>query len=135
MHSVSIRVSAGELIDRISILELKAARIPGDERQRNIRKELAALLENLTQFRLNDIEYSPLFEGLRRVNCELWEIEDSLRECERRQEFGPQFVELARLVYLKNDKRAELKRRINELSGSDIKEEKSYASYEVAPRV
>lgn len=131
-----IRVSAGELVDRISILELKAARIPGEERQRNIRTELALLQENLVGAGLNGGEYTLLFDALRRVNGELWDIENRLREFEQRQEFGNQFIELARSVYQKNDHRAELKRRINELSGSDLKEEKAYSLYGAsAPRV
>ena len=70
-----------------------------------------------------------LVADLRRVNEELWEIEDAIRECERRQDFGPRFVELARSVYRSNDRRAALKRRVNELLGSAIVEEKSYTDY------
>ncbi len=122
-------ISIGELFDKIVILEIKAARITDVSKLAEIQKEL-----NL----LNQIEFEragqhsalqALKLELKQVNEALWEIEDQIRLCERTKEFGPQFVDLARAVYQTNDRRAELKRLINELSGSHIVEVKSYTGY------
>jgi len=122
-------VSVGELIDKIVILEIKAARITDRDKLARISKEL-----NL----LNQIDYgaaecrqeiAALKEELRQVNEALWDIEDRLRDCEREQEFGPLFVQLARAVYRTNDRRSALKRRINEISGSAITEAKAHPAY------
>ena len=122
---VEIPVSVGELVDKVTILRIKAERI-APERRPNVERELALLEEALTRA----VPSSPELEALRRdlhaINARLWEIEDGKRECERRQDFGPAFVALARAVYLDNDRRAAIKRRINLLTGSEIVEEKSY---------
>ena len=128
-HSISVAVSAGELIDKITILEIKSERIADAAKLANVRHEL----ETLDAARRGAVTPSPdldrLTAGLKAVNERLWQIEDDIRDCERNGDFGPRFVELARAVYVNNDERAALKRRINELLGSDIVEEKSYAAY------
>ena len=122
-------IAAGDLIDRITILEIKTARIADPAKLANVRAELAAL-EEIGRAQL---PASPALAGLkaelREVNEALWEIEDRLRELERRRSFDSDFVEAARSVYRHNDRRAAIKRAINREVGSDIVEEKSYAPY------
>lgn len=121
-----IPVSAGELIDKITILRVKAERIGDPVREANVRRELA-LLEAIRAEFLGSLDgLAPLMAELLAVNAGLWDVEDGKRDCERRQDFGPAFVALARSVYLENDRRAALKRRIDELAGSDLVEEKSH---------
>lgn len=117
-------ISWGELIDKITILEIKSARIADPAKRANVQRELQAL----TQVRDTQGGATPaaLVAELRQVNEQLWEIEDLIRDCEGRGDFGPAFVDLARRVYKTNDRRAALKRRINEQLGSDLVEEKSY---------
>ena len=124
--SILIPVSAGELVDKITILRVKAARIAGAEKQANVRKELA-LLEAVAAQALPDL--AELEAELEAVNGQLWDIEEGKRDCERRGEFGPEFIALARSVYVENDHRAAIKRRINEAVGSELIEEKSYRPY------
>ncbi len=119
-------VSAGELVDKITILRLKAERIGDPAKAANVRRELD-LLEAVSARELSASEdLAALTLELAQINAALWDIEDGKRDCERRQDFGPAFIELARAVYLQNDRRAEIKRRINALTGSTIVEEKSY---------
>jgi len=128
--SLLIPVSAGELIDKITILRVKAERIGDAAKEANVRKELA-LLEEVCVRTIGDIQgLSPLTGELFAVNATLWDIEDGKRDCERRQDFGPAFIALARSVYIENDRRAAIKRQINDLTGSDIIEEKSYQPYQ-----
>ena len=127
---IRIPVSAGELIDKISILEIKSERIAEPAKLRNIRVELALLMEVRDKAMPQTPELRGMAEALRAVNEELWDIEDAIRECERRGDFGPRFISLARNVYRTNDRRAALKRRIDAAFGSSITEEKSYATYE-----
>jgi hypothetical protein len=126
MTSVSIPVSIGELYDKVSILEIKKQKLEGKS-LRNVEKELELLfgiLQNL------DIRIDKeLFDQLRLVNNTLWGIEDQIRERERNGDFGNEFIELARSVYIQNDRRASIKRMINQLTSSDIVEEKSYRPY------
>ncbi len=126
---LQIEVSAGELIDKITILEIKARRIADPHKLGNVRREL----ESLDAVRGREIESTEQLEDLtrdlRRINERLWEIEDDIRTCERNGSFGDHFVELARAVYQTNDRRAAAKRQINELVGSELVEEKEYASY------
>ena len=130
-HIPSIKIDAapGELIDKITILEIKVERIDDAEKRANITYELATL----TNARELAIETSDQIRGLsdrlKAVNEKLWEIEDEIRLCEREGDFGPRFVDLARSVYRFNDERAEIKREINTLLGARIVEEKSYADY------
>ena len=126
---ITIPVSAGELVDKITILRVKAERIGDPAKEANVRRELA-LLEAVAERELPaGPELQALVAELTEVNAALWDIEDGKRDCERRQDFGPRFVELARKVYIDNDRRAALKRRINALTGSAIVEEKSYRPY------
>lgn len=116
-------VSWGELIDKITILEIKAARIADPAKLANVRRELQALTA------VRDTQGTApvgLADELRQVNEQLWDIEDLIRECEQRSDFGAAFVELARSVYKTNDRRAALKRKINDAMGSELVEVKSY---------
>lgn len=127
--SILAPISAGELVDKITILRVKAERIGDAAKEANVRKELA-LLEGIAAEKLtSSAELDRLTAELTDINAALWDIEDGKRACERRQEFGPEFVQLARRVYMDNDKRAAVKRQINALTGSDIVEEKSYKPY------
>ena len=127
--SILIPVSAGELVDKITILRVKATRIGDAAKEANVKAELALLEETAAR----ELPPSPELEGLvaqlTEVNAALWDIEDGKRDCERRQDFGPDFVALARRVYIDNDRRAAVKRQINTLVGSEIVEEKSYKPY------
>lgn len=127
--SLMIEVGAGELIDKITILKIKAARMTDPAKLKNVRHELDVLslarAENLIQ--LDELDRQE--EALRRVNEALWVIEDDIRACEAAHDFGPVFIELARSVYIQNDKRAAIKKSINELCGSNIVEEKSYTEF------
>lgn len=127
--SVSIEVAPGELIDKITILEIKLDRIKDGDKLANVRIEW----ETLVKARDAVIEATPeldlLSAELKAANEALWNIEDNIRDCERDKDFGDAFVQLARSVYISNDKRAALKREINELLGSSLIEEKSYAAY------
>lgn len=124
-----IEVSPGELLDRISILEIKSERIGDPEKLRNINHELE-LYRSTIRGRIPDSEVmTRLIDDLKEVNESLWTIEDEIRACEARRDFGGRFVELARSVYRTNDRRASIKREINLLCGSTIIEEKSYTRY------
>jgi len=126
---VSVAVAPGELFDKLTILEIKTGRIADEAKLTNVRRELELLRAARDATVTPSAELDALVADLRRVNEELWEIEDNIRDCERGQDFGPRFVELARSVYHNNDRRAALKRRVNELLGSTIVEEKSYQPY------
>lgn len=129
MEPILIPVAPGELLDKITILRIKVARIEDPSKRANAARELA-MLEKVQAADISaSDELARLEAGLRGVNEALWEIEDAIRDCERAQDFGPGFVKLARDVYHQNDRRAALKREINLLLGSAIVEEKSYASY------
>ena len=131
--SILIPVSAGELADKITILRVKAARIGDPEKERNVRHELGLLEAAAREHLPPGEQMDALIAELTEVNAALWDIEDGKRDCERRQDFGPGFVELARKVYVENDRRAAIKRRINAATGSEIVEEKSYRPYLSAP--
>jgi hypothetical protein len=122
-------VSVGELIDKLTILEIKRERIGDAAKLANVERERAALAAARASLALPDGKLDPLAAELKRVNEALWEIEDEIRDCERKSDFGPRFVELARSVYRNNDRRAAIKGEINRLSGSAIVEEKSYKGY------
>ena len=126
---LTVEISPGELIDKITILEIKRQRIADAAKLENVEREWKAL----TAARDADVEASAeldrLAAELKRVNERLWEIEDSIRACERDKDFGDNFVKLARGVYRNNDRRSEIKRAINELLGSRLIEEKSYTAY------
>jgi hypothetical protein len=126
---ISVPVSPGELVDKITILEIKAARIRDPAKRRNVAHELSLLVAAREAALEASQALDALTAELKAVNQRLWEIEDAIRDCERRQDFGAAFVGLARAVYRNNDRRSDLKRRINALTGSDIVEEKEYAAY------
>jgi hypothetical protein len=122
-------ISAGELIDKITILRVKAQRIGDPAKEANVRKELALLEATALSHIPPSADLERLTAELMAVNAALWDVEDGKRDCERRQDFGPDFVALARRVYIENDQRAAIKRAINAAAGSDIVEEKSYKPY------
>ena len=124
-----IETSAGELIDKITILEIKLQNIHDPSKRANIAREHELLTATLRQEIPQSTALTTLTTALKSVNTELWQIEDAIREQERAQSFGAEFVALARSVYRTNDRRAALKREINGLLQSDIVEEKSYAAY------
>jgi hypothetical protein len=129
MSAPVVPVSWGELLDKISILEIKAERIANSDAQANVQRELAALRavarELLSPQSVDTV--AAACRDLKAVNEALWEIEDEIRLCEKAADFGPRFIELARAVYKTNDRRAALKRTINSLLASEHVEEKSYA--------
>lgn len=125
-RSILAPVSAGDLLDRISILRLKAARINDAEKLFHVSAELAALQEVRAAALADAGAYGPLEAELAEVNRALWEVEDALRQCEARGDFGAGFVDLARSVYRHNDRRCRIKRDINLRSGSLLIEEKAY---------
>ena len=125
---ILLPASFGELFDRITILQIKAERIAEDKKA-NVVKELALLSKVAGDVLAGREDCDDLVRQLKSVNGELWDIEDGKRDCERRQVFDERFIHLARAVYIKNDQRAAIKRRLNELLGSGIVEEKSYEAY------
>jgi len=127
--SIKIDEAPGELIDKITILEIKAERIDDERKRANVTYELATL-SNARELAIETSDQIRELSGrLKAVNEKLWEIEDEIRLCEREEDFGEKFVELARSVYRFNDERAEIKREINTMLGARIVEEKSYADY------
>lgn len=128
-NGIKIEVSPAELIDRLTILEIKLDRISDPRKRRNVETEHAVVRAAYETHVVASETLGFLVDELRKVNLRLWTIEDDIRACERRQEFGPAFVALARSVYLSNDRRSELKHDINALLGSKLREEKSYGPY------
>ncbi len=126
--SVTIEIAPGELIDKLTILEIKTERIRDAAKLSNIHAELAALQAVRDRNIGSSKDIAALTSELKAVNQRLWQVEDEIRLCEQANDFGPRFIELARSVYQENDRRSALKRRINELLGSCIVEEKLYAS-------
>jgi hypothetical protein len=127
---MKVEVSNGELLDKLSILELKLKNIKDNKKLINIKNEhggLSPLCNNL--FNNYGNELRSLYAKLSEINAELWKIEDDIRECERNKDFGDEFVRLARAVYFTNDKRSEVKKSINLLTESGFVEEKSYEDY------
>ena len=129
MSPILVEIAPGELVDRMTILVIKTERITDAAKLANVRIELETLQRARDAGVPASDELDRLTAELKAVNDSLWEIEDDFRDCERAQDFGPRFIELARAVYVTNDQRAALKRQINDLLGSRIVEEKSYASY------
>jgi hypothetical protein len=129
MAELLVPISPGELIDKISILEIKSQRMTDPAKLHNVRTELALLTDtwNASPYAATDV--SADWAALREVNGKLWDVEDHLRDQEREGRFDPEFIELARAVYFTNDERAAIKRRINATLGSVLVEEKSYADY------
>ena len=124
---VETPVSVGELVDKITILRIKSRRIKDQSKLENINKELQQLVAVFSSLTIPDILID--FIALEDINRELWEIEDNIREKERSKQFDEEFIELARSVYITNDKRSDVKKQINLKVGSDLVEEKSYEQY------
>ena len=128
---MKVEVSNGELLDKLTILELKLFNISDVQKLTNIQKEHDELNPLAGQlFDSYGEQLKNLYKQLAEINSELWTIEDDIRECERNKDFGSDFVSLARAVYFTNDKRSEIKKSINLLTGSGFVEEKSYEDYE-----
>jgi hypothetical protein len=123
---MKIEVSNGEIIDKLTIIQIKLERIRDKEKLKNLKKEFDKL-SKVTSSILSTSD--PLYKSLYEVNCELWDIEDHIRDLERKKDFGKDFIETARSVYFKNDRRADLKREINIRTSSGLIEEKSYEKY------
>jgi hypothetical protein len=127
---MEIKVSVGELLDKITILEIKKNKIQDPIKLANITKEYDYLFQKLKEYDIIRDSFKRYFKDLLEVNMELWDIEDGKRLCELNQDFGDHFVQLARQVYIKNDLRASIKKNINIYYGSEIVEEKSYTKYD-----
>ncbi|MBT4934655.1 MAG: hypothetical protein HOL66_11335 [Rhodospirillaceae bacterium] len=127
--TVSVNVAPGELIDKITILEIKLERIEDETKLANVRLEYDTLNAARDEAIPKSEELDQLSAELKKINEALWEIEDDIRDCERAKDFGDGFIKLARAVYVTNDKRMAVKRQINDLLGSALVEEKSYAAY------
>jgi hypothetical protein len=123
---VKIPCSIGELVDKITILEIKSDRVLGEEKIHNIQNELDQLRDILSSLKLPDLYVERT--ALKNVNLILWEIEDAIRKKELDKKFDDEFILLARKVYLNNDERARIKKQINQKTGSEIVEEKSYTT-------
>lgn len=128
---MKVEVSNGELLDKLTILELKMSNISDVKKLVNVKKEYNELgpLAKLLFEKFKD-ELLTKYKELAFINSQLWKIEDDIRECEKNKNFGEKFVELARAVYFTNDKRSDVKKQINILTGSGFIEEKSYEDYE-----
>ena len=126
---IKVVLSVGELIDKITILQLKMKFIKNKEQLNNVNNELETLKPLLKENNLVTPKINKLFTELYEINLELWKIEDKIREKERQSDFSDEFISLARSVYHTNDKRADIKKKINMISGSELIEEKSYAKY------
>ena len=127
--NISVPIAPGELIDKITILEIKLERISAQTKLVNIKKELDVLTSAYNESIPISDKLKQLMNELKSVNEDLWDIEDDKRSCERIEDFGDSFIKLARSVYITNDKRMGIKRAINDLLGSEIVEEKSYVAY------
>jgi hypothetical protein len=125
---ITIPVSVGELIDKLSILHVKKTKVSNEQKLTFINTEFE-LLYNMSSYYLNDEEISKLYHKLVGINSQLWDVEDELRIIESTKEFDVNFIELSRKVYYTNDERFSVKNKINELTNSDIREQKDYKNY------
>lgn len=126
---ITTPISAGELLDKITILKIKSEKLSDADKLQNVQTELAALNEVANAAFDYDAPLTALVDALQDINGQLWVIEDDIRDCERAGDFGDEFIRLARAVYVSNDERARLKKEINVLLGSALIEEKSYQAY------
>jgi transcriptional regulator of nitric oxide reductase len=129
MDNIHVPVSPGEVLDKITILEIKSERMDDPEKVANVRVELGLLQETWAKAVTEDDTIRDLHAQLKQINEALWEIEDDIRDKERLKEFDERFIELARAVYFTNDKRSQVKKQLNLHLGSQIIEEKSYQDY------
>ncbi|GMR16408.1 MAG: DUF6165 family protein [Gammaproteobacteria bacterium] len=128
--TIKVELAYGELLDKVTILQIKSERITDEDKLANVNKELELLNKLWNMDEKSSVDISNEFTALKEINEKIWDIEDGIRDKERVKEFDQEFIELARSVYFSNDKRAEIKRAINLKLGSDLIEEKSYADYE-----
>ena len=126
MNKIYAEISAGELVDKITILKIKKEKITNKKKLIEIKKELDSLTNTFNKSIKKNINLETLTKELKNTNLKLWDIEDKIRKLEKKQGFGKEFIELARNVYKFNDERAKIKLKINEALGSNIKEVKSY---------
>jgi len=124
---MQIEVSNGEIVDKLTIIEIKLKHIQDENKRKNLQTEFEVLNRAVSQIIAKDHE---LYLELLKINQELWDIEDTIRDLERDKDFGDAFVQTARAVYFTNDRRSEVKRKINDLTGSNLIEEKSYQKYD-----
>ncbi|WP_435086796.1 DUF6165 family protein [Candidatus Pelagibacter bacterium nBUS_33] len=129
MNKIIVEVSIGELLDKISILEIKQEKIKDPEKLKFISDEHAVLKDQLNKNIKSNDEIEKLFQSLKEINAKLWVIEDDKRLCEKEKDFTEKFIKLSRDVHFLNDDRAKIKLEINNLTGSKIKEIKEYTSY------
>ena len=129
MNKIIVEVSIGELLDKISILEIKQEKIKDPEKLKFINNEYSILKDQLGKNVNSDDELNNLYKSLKEINVKLWVIEDDKRMCEKNKDFGEKFIKLSRDVHFLNDKRAKIKLDINNHTGSKIKEIKEYTNY------
>ena len=129
MNKIIVEVSIGELLDKISILEIKQGKIKDPEKLKFINNEHSILKDQLDRNVKSDDKLNNLYQSLKEINSKLWVIEDDKRQCEKEKEFGEKFIKLSRDVHFLNDDRAKIKLEINNYTGSVIKEIKEYTSY------
>ena len=129
MNKIIIEVSAGELFDKISILEIKKEKIKDPEKLKFINNDHSILKNQLEKNINSDEKLNSLYQSLKKINSKLWVIEDDKRQCEKDKDFGEKFIKLSRDVHFLNDDRAKIKLEINNYTGSNIKEVKEYTSY------
>ena len=129
MNKIIVEVSIGELLDKISILEIKQGKIKDSEKLKFINNEHSILKNPLNKNGKSDEKLNDLYQSLKKINSKLWVIEDNKRQCEKDKDFGEKFIKLSRDVHFLNDDRAKIKLEINNHTGSVIKEIKEYTSY------
>ena len=129
MNKIIVEVSVGELLDKISILEIKKEKIKDTEKLKFINNEYSILKDQLKKNVESDEKLNQMYQSLKDLNFKLWEIEDDKRKCEKNKDFGERFIQLSRDVHFLNDNRAKIKLEINNYSGSEIKEIKEYTNY------
>ena len=129
MNKIIVEVSIGELLDKISILEIKKEKIKDAEKLKFINNEHSILKNQLDENIKSDEKLNNLYQSLKKINSKLWVIEDDKRQCEKEKDFGEKFIKLSRDVHFLNDDRAKIKLEINNHTGSTIKEIKEYTSY------
>ena len=129
MNKIIVEVSIGELLDKISILEIKKKKIKDPEKLKFISDEHSILKDQLEKNVKSDDKLNKLFQDLKEINVKLWVIEDDKRDCEKNKDFGDKFIKLSRDVHFLNDDRAKIKLEMNNHTGSSIKEIKEYTSY------
>ena len=129
MNNPLVPISWGELFDKITILQIKLDNLTSKNALNNVGREFKQLQSILIKYFPNSIEAKQLEEELKKINQQLWDIEDNIRDKERNRSFDDEFIQLARSVYIINDERSRIKRKINDIFGSEFVEEKSYSEY------